>query len=95
MDRNWGKDSRCRREYASFRASSTAADMEAEETSPSAARQAQRSRVSKSLFVKMLLLFKLEFELFQSCPEPGLDSAQRHPGDLGNLPQGQLLTEPE
>ena len=43
----------------------------------------------------MLLLFKLGFEFFQSCPKPGLDGTQRHPGDLSNLPQGQLLTEPE
>ena len=43
----------------------------------------------------MLLLFKLGFEFLQSRPEPGLDGAQRHPGDLSNLPQGQLLTEPE
>ena len=43
----------------------------------------------------MLLLFKLGFDFFQSCPKPGLDGTQRHPGDLSNLPQGQLLTEPE
>ena len=43
----------------------------------------------------MLLLFKLGFEFFQSCPKPGVDGTQRHPGDLSNLPQGQLLTEPE